>query len=41
MDRHLAYLERRCEAAYGRARVPHIPGFLVGPDGDAVRPRGT
>ncbi|MDX6727897.1 MAG: hypothetical protein QOK49_2702 [Baekduia sp.] len=41
MDRHLAYLERRCEAAYGRARVPHIPGFLVGPDGDAVRPRGA
>jgi DNA-binding FadR family transcriptional regulator len=41
MDRHLAYLERRCEAAYGRARVPHIPAFLVGPDGDAVRTRGA
>ncbi|MCW3050523.1 MAG: putative HTH-type transcriptional regulator ycbG [Solirubrobacterales bacterium] len=39
MDRHLAYLERRCEAAYGRARVPHIPEFLVGRDGETSRPR--
>jgi len=29
MDRHLAYLERRCERAFGRARIPDIPGFLV------------
>jgi DNA-binding GntR family transcriptional regulator len=30
MDRHLAYLERRCEVAYGRARIPGIPDFLLG-----------
>jgi DNA-binding FadR family transcriptional regulator len=35
MDHHLAYLERRCEAAYGRARLPHIPDFLVGREGEA------
>jgi GntR family transcriptional regulator, transcriptional repressor for pyruvate dehydrogenase complex len=29
MDRHLAYLERRCERAFGRARIPDIPSFLV------------
>jgi GntR family transcriptional regulator, transcriptional repressor for pyruvate dehydrogenase complex len=29
MDRHLAYLERRCEVAFGRARIPDIPGFLA------------
>ena len=29
MDRHLAYLEHRCELAFGRARIPDIPGFLV------------
>jgi GntR family transcriptional regulator, transcriptional repressor for pyruvate dehydrogenase complex len=29
MDRHLAYLERRCELALGRARIPDIPGFLA------------
>jgi GntR family transcriptional regulator, transcriptional repressor for pyruvate dehydrogenase complex len=28
MDRHLAYLERRCEAFYGRARIPQLPDFL-------------
>lgn len=28
MDRHLAYLEHRCELAFGRARIPRIPGFL-------------
>jgi GntR family transcriptional regulator, transcriptional repressor for pyruvate dehydrogenase complex len=32
MDRHLAYLERRCEVAYGRARIPGIPGFLLSAD---------
>lgn len=30
MDRHLAYLERHCEAAFGRARIPDLPDFLVG-----------
>jgi GntR family transcriptional repressor for pyruvate dehydrogenase complex len=29
MDQHLAYLENRCEVAFGRARVPEIPGFLL------------
>jgi GntR family transcriptional regulator, transcriptional repressor for pyruvate dehydrogenase complex len=29
MDRHLAYLERRCEAFYGRARIPQLPDFLL------------
>lgn len=29
MDHHLAYLEDRCEVAFGRARVPQIPGFLL------------
>jgi DNA-binding FadR family transcriptional regulator len=29
MDRHLAYLERRCEAAFGRARIPDLPDFLL------------
>jgi GntR family transcriptional regulator, transcriptional repressor for pyruvate dehydrogenase complex len=33
MDRHLAYLERRCEQAFGRARIPDIPGFLVASHG--------
>lgn len=31
MDRHLAYLERRCEEAFGRSRVPPVPEFLLGP----------
>jgi DNA-binding FadR family transcriptional regulator len=34
MDHHLAYLERRCEIAYGRARVPQIPAFLIASTGD-------
>lgn len=29
MDRHLAYLERRCEDAFGRARIPDLPDFLL------------
>lgn len=30
MDRHLAYLERRCEIAYGRRRIRSLPDFLLG-----------
>jgi GntR family transcriptional regulator, transcriptional repressor for pyruvate dehydrogenase complex len=30
MDRHLQYLEQRCEAMFGRARLPTIPRFLIG-----------
>ncbi len=30
MDRHLAYLEARCERHYGRARIRALPGFLTG-----------
>ena len=30
MDRHLSWLERRCEAELGRARIPEIPQFLLG-----------
>jgi DNA-binding FadR family transcriptional regulator len=30
MDRHMAYLECRCENAFGRGRVPEIPAFLRG-----------
>jgi DNA-binding FadR family transcriptional regulator len=30
MDRHLQYLEHRCEAMFGRARLPTIPPFLIG-----------
>ncbi len=30
MDRHLAYLERRCEIAFGRQRIPDLPDFLLG-----------
>lgn len=29
MDRHLAYLESRCEIVYGRARIPQVPDFLL------------
>lgn len=31
MDRHLAYLEQRCEVAFGRSRIRGIPQFLTGP----------
>jgi GntR family transcriptional regulator, transcriptional repressor for pyruvate dehydrogenase complex len=31
MDRHLRYLEDRCERTYGRPRLPQVPGFLLGP----------
>ncbi len=31
MDRHLHYLERRCEDMFGRARLPTVPQFLLGP----------
>jgi GntR family transcriptional regulator, transcriptional repressor for pyruvate dehydrogenase complex len=34
MDRHLAWLERRCEASLGRARIPEMPQFLIGSDAD-------
>lgn len=30
MDRHLAYLETRCEAVHGRARIRQVPAFLIG-----------
>lgn len=30
MDRHLRYLEQRCESMYGRARIPGVPRFLIG-----------
>ena len=30
MDRHLRYLETRCEAMFGRARIPSVPQFLTG-----------
>jgi hypothetical protein len=29
MDRHLAYLEHRRELAFGRSRIPGMPGFLM------------
>jgi GntR family transcriptional repressor for pyruvate dehydrogenase complex len=28
-DRHLAYLEHRCEALYGRLRISPVPSFLL------------
>jgi GntR family transcriptional repressor for pyruvate dehydrogenase complex len=34
MDRHLAWLERSCEAALGRARIPEMPRFLIGLEGE-------
>ena len=34
MDRHLAWLERSCEASLGRARIPEMPQFLIGFDAD-------
>ena len=37
MDRHLRYLEDRCEATYGRPRLPQVPEFLIGPAGDHRR----
>jgi hypothetical protein len=39
MDRHLLYLERRCEAQYGRARIRGVPRFLIG--GAAARQDGA
>jgi GntR family transcriptional repressor for pyruvate dehydrogenase complex len=33
MDRHLRYLEQRCEAMFGRARFPRVPDFLTGAAG--------
>jgi hypothetical protein len=30
MDRHLRYLEERCESMYGRARIRDVPKFLIG-----------
>jgi DNA-binding FadR family transcriptional regulator len=30
MDRHLQYLEGRCEAMFGRVRFPTVPEFLTG-----------
>jgi GntR family transcriptional repressor for pyruvate dehydrogenase complex len=35
MDRHLSYLEQRCEAMYGRTRLRTIPRFLIGGDTQA------
>ena len=29
MDRHLAYLEHRCEIVYRRVRIPELPDFLL------------
>ena len=29
MDDHFAHLERLCEITYGRARIRHIPAFLI------------
>ena len=37
MDRHLAYLEDRCEVVYGRARIPALPHFLLGSQDSANR----
>lgn len=39
MDRHLAWLERSCEATLGRARIPEMPQFLVGFDGESASSR--
>lgn len=36
MDRHLAWLEQSCEVALGRARIPEMPQFLVGFDGEVA-----
>jgi GntR family transcriptional regulator, transcriptional repressor for pyruvate dehydrogenase complex len=33
-DRHLAYLEHRCESAYGRLRITPVPSFLLGRPSD-------
>jgi GntR family transcriptional regulator, transcriptional repressor for pyruvate dehydrogenase complex len=38
MDRHLRYLERRCEAMFGRARIPSVPQFLTGSGGSDSYP---
>jgi DNA-binding FadR family transcriptional regulator len=34
-DRHLAYLEQRCEAVYGRLRISPVPSFLLSPEADS------
>jgi GntR family transcriptional repressor for pyruvate dehydrogenase complex len=39
MDRHLAWLERSCEAALGRARIPEMPRFLIGLEGERAAGR--
>ncbi|MGN6169405.1 MAG: FadR/GntR family transcriptional regulator [Solirubrobacteraceae bacterium] len=36
MDRHLSFLEDRCEIVYGRARIPVLPDFLVGSQAKAT-----
>lgn len=36
-DRHLAYLERRCEDVYGRLRISPVPAFLLGSPGEEAK----